>query len=156
MTTTRVLGIALCAVGVAACGGGGAAAGGGASPATSPSPTTFTAQVTAGQALYGESCAHCHGSAGQGQPGKAPPVVGLKTGALPLDPPPGAKYRKTQFKTVADVAAFAVKNMPADRPGSLTEEQYWDILAFDLHANGIDLGSQKLDGALAATLTIPR
>ena len=83
-------------------------------------------------------------------------MVGLKQGALPLDPPAGAKYRKTQFKTVADVAGFAVKTMPADNPGSLTEEQYWAILAFDLKANGIDLGDKKLDAQLASTLTIPR
>jgi cytochrome c len=155
MKTTRVLGISLCAVLVAACGGGAGGSGGAQSAAPS-APTTFTDQATAGQALYGEHCAECHGNAGQGVAGKAPAVVGLKSGALPLDPPPSAKYRKTQFKTVADVAAFAVKNMPADRPGSLAEAQYWDILAFDLKANGIDLGAQHLDGTLAATLTIPR
>jgi hypothetical protein len=37
----------------------------------------------------------------------------------------------------------------------VAEEQYWAILAFDLKANGINL-DQKLDGALAATLTVPR
>jgi len=46
--------------------------------------------------------------------------------------------------------------MPGDSPGSLSEDQYWSVLAFDLKANGIDLGDKKLDGALAVTLTIPR
>jgi hypothetical protein len=46
--------------------------------------------------------------------------------------------------------------VPPNAPGSLTEEQYWDILAFDLKANGIDLGDKKLDAALAKTLEIPR
>jgi len=87
---------------------------------------------------------------------RAKSAVGLKQGALALDPPAGAKHRKTQFKTVADVADFVVKNMPADSPGSLQPEQYWAILAFDLKANGIDLGNKKLDGPLASTLTIPR
>ncbi len=55
-----------------------------------------------------------------------------------------------------DIAAFVVKSMPGDSPGSLSEDQYWSVLAFDLKANGIDLGDKKLDGALAVTLTIPR
>jgi S-disulfanyl-L-cysteine oxidoreductase SoxD len=120
----------------------------------SASPTTFDDQVALGQQLYGANCASCHGDGGQGT-ATAPPVVGIDKGALPLDPPASAKYRKTQFKTVADIAAFVVKNMPPKAPGSLSEEQYWSILAFDLKANGIQL-DKKLDGALAATLNVPR
>jgi cytochrome c len=120
-----------------------------------PTPDTFAAQVELGGPLYAANCASCHGESGQGT-ADAPPVVGLNAGALPLDPPATAKHRKTQFKTVADIAEFVVANMPADAPGSLTAEQYWAILAFDLKANGIDLGAQKLDPALAATLEVPR
>ncbi len=117
-------------------------------------PQTFAEQVTLGQKLYGEKCAGCHGDSGEGK--TAPKVVGLDQGALPLAPPPEAKYRKTEFKTVADVATFVVKSMPPKAPGSLTEEEYYAILAFDLKANGIDLGDKKLDDALAQTLEIPR
>jgi len=73
-----------------------------------------------------------------------------------LDPPSGAKHRKSQFVTVADVAEFVSTNMPGDAPGSLDAEDYFAVLAFDLKANGIDLGEQKLDAAVAASLTIPR
>ena len=127
-----------------------------ATPAAPPgaSPATFEDQVALGQQLYGANCASCHGDSGQGS-ADAPPVVGIDKGALPLDPPSKAKYRKAQFKTVADIAGFVVKNMPPKAPGSLSEEQYWSILAFDLKANGIQL-DQKLDGALAATLNVPR
>lgn len=52
---------------------------------------------------------------GTANDGKAPPVVGLESGALPLDPALTAKMRKAQLKTVADVARFAVKNMPDER-----------------------------------------
>jgi cytochrome c len=131
------------------------AEGGEAPIAGGEAPQTFAEQVSAGQELYGEHCASCHGDSGQGTK-DAPPLVGLDTGALPLDPPATAKHRKTQFKTVADVADFAVKNMPAKAPGSLSEEQYWAILAFDLKANGIDLGDKKLDATVAPTLEIPR
>ncbi len=115
---------------------------------------TFAAQAQAGQELYAKNCAGCHGA--HGNDGKAPPVVGLDKGALPLDPPPTAKFRKTQFKTVGDVADFVVKTMPPKAPGSLSADEYFAILAFDLQANGIDLGDKKLDGPLAATLEIPR
>jgi cytochrome c len=120
---------------------------------TGAAPATFAEQVALGQKLYADNCASCHGASGTG--GKAPPVVGLKTGALPLNPPPNAKYRKTQFKTVADVADFVTKNMPPTAPGSLTPDQYWAILAFDLKANGIDL-DKKLDASTAQALNIPR
>ncbi len=122
---------------------------------TTAAPATFSEQVTLGGQLYSQHCASCHGASGEGSK-DAPPVVGIAKGALPLNPPPTAKYRKTQFKTVADVAVFATKAMPPDAPGSLTPEQYWAILAFDLKANGIDLGQKKLDATLAPTLTIPR
>jgi S-disulfanyl-L-cysteine oxidoreductase SoxD len=116
-------------------------------------PSSFAEQVALGQELYGQKCASCHGAAGSG--GEAPPVVGLSTGALPLDPPPGAKYRTTQFRTVADIATFVVGAMPPGAAGSLSEEQYWSILAFDLKANGIELES-KLTPELAVTLEVPR
>jgi len=114
----------------------------------------FSQQAAAGGELYGKHCAECHGA--HGNDGKAPPVVGLDKGALPLDPPASAKFRKTQFKTVADIADFVVKSMPPKAPGSLSAEEYFAILAFDLKANGIDLGDKKLDGELAKTLEVPR
>ena len=118
------------------------------------SPLPFPTQVADGGKLYGQYCANCHGDSGQGTP-KGPRVVGIAQGALPLDPPADRKYRKNKFVTVADVAEFAVANMPPGKGGSLPADQYWDILAFDLHANGIDL-QQPLTADLAKTLTIPR
>ncbi len=108
------------------------------------------AQVQAGQKLYAKYCAGCHGDAGEGSK-KAPPVVGKN--ALPLDPPADRKVRKTQFHTALDVAQFVVKNMPAKKPGSLKPEEYWDILAFDLKANGVDL-KEKLDEKSAAKIVL--
>jgi hypothetical protein len=81
--------------------------------------------------------------------------VGLDKGALPLKPPAGSK-RTTEFKTVADIADYVVKTMPPNAPGSLSAEDYYAVLAFDLKANGIDLGDKKLDGELAKTLDVPR
>jgi cytochrome c len=149
--------LSVCAA-LAACGGSASPAenaGSAAEAAPAAAPQTFAEQVELGGKLYGAKCAGCHGTSGQGT-SNAPRVVGLADGALPLDPPASAKYRKVQFKTVADVAGFVVKTMPPKAPGSLSEEEYFSILAFDLKANGVDLGDKKLDGALAATLDIPR
>ncbi len=123
------------------------------SPRATP-PATFSEQVALGQRLYAEKCAGCHGESGEGA--KGPAVVGLDRGALPLDPPGTARYRKNQFKTVMDIAGFVVSSMPPDAPGSLSEEEYFSILAFDLTANGVDLGDKKLDAALAKSLEVPR
>jgi cytochrome c len=118
-------------------------------------PATFPEQVSAGQELYGQHCAKCHGDSGEGTD-KAPRVVDLKKGALPVDPPADRKARKTRFVTVANVADFVVKNMPPKKAGTLNTEQYLAILAFDLKANGVDLGQDKLTLEKAPSLTIPR
>jgi cytochrome c len=135
----------------AACGGGEQPPPASPTAPNAPAPSTFAEQVTAGQTLYGANCASCHGNSGEGV--NAPRVVGLDKGALPLDPPADRKFRKTPFKTAADVAAFVVKNMPPGKGGSLTEDQYYSILAFDLHANGVDLPN-KLDGSNAASVVL--
>src|SRR5262245_44446980 len=108
-------------------------------------------QVAEGQRLYSKYCAKCHGAAGQGTK-KAPPLVGKE--ALPLDPPTGAKIRKTQFHTAKDVLDFIQAKMPANKPGSLKPEQYEAILAFDLKANGVDVSNKKIDAASAAQITL--
>jgi mono/diheme cytochrome c family protein len=107
-------------------------------------------QATRGAALYGQHCARCHGDAGQGTR-KGPAVVGKD--ALPLDPRPTAKVRKTQFHTAKDVADFVVEKMPGDKPGSLKPEEYFAILAFDLKANGVAL-KQPVDAQSAAAITL--
>ena len=113
-----------------------------------PAPAAASAAEAAeqGATLYGAKCASCHGDAGQG--GKAPAVVGKA--ALPLDPRPGSK-RSGQFKTALDVFQFVKTAMPGDAPGSLTDDEYRAIVAFDLKANGVDLsGKDVSDETLAA------
>lgn len=122
--------------------GGGAGAAGGSGE--------LDAQIAQGKALYAENCASCHGANGEGK--GAPAMIG-KT-ALPLDPPGSAKKRKTPFKTAADVFAFSQKTMPTDAAGSLKDAEYYAIVAFDLKANGIDLGGKKLDASNAASINL--
>jgi mono/diheme cytochrome c family protein len=114
-------------------------------------PGGTTDQVAAGAALFAANCAKCHGAAGQGT-SKAPPLVG--SGALPLDPRPTAKFRKTQFRTAKDVLDFIRVNMPADNPGSLSEANYEAILAFALKANGVDLHGVQVNEATASSFVL--
>ncbi|MGZ5252490.1 MAG: c-type cytochrome [Caldimonas sp.] len=107
-------------------------------------------QATQGGKLFAEHCAKCHGDAGQGKKGPAP--VGKD--ALPLDPPAKAKLRKTQFHTAQDVAAFVATNMPPKKGGSLTTDEYYAILAFDLKANGVDVSGKKIDPTTAAAIKL--
>jgi hypothetical protein len=44
--------------------------------------------------------------------------------------------------------------MPAKKPGSLTTDQYYDILAFDLKANGVDVSNKKIDPVTAAEIKL--
>jgi cytochrome c len=113
--------------------------------------TAATDQATEGGKLFAKDCAKCHGKAGEGTK-KAPPVVGKD--ALPLDPPATAKIRTTQFRTAQDVAQFVAAKMPANKPGSLTAEEYYAILAFDLKANGVDVAGKKIDPTTAAAIKL--
>jgi S-disulfanyl-L-cysteine oxidoreductase SoxD len=130
---------------VAACGGKSTTA------TTTPEPAAdpLAAQIEQGKTLYTAKCAGCHGAGGEGTD-KGPPVVGPE--AFPLDPRPGAQ-RTGQFKTAADVFAFATEHMPADDPGSLSQDEYLAIFAFDLAANGVKL-EKSLDGAAAAAIVL--
>ena len=113
------------------------------------------AQADRGGKLYAENCARCHGASGQGtasEKGKIPPVVGPT--ALPLYPPPGTRYRKGQFRTASDVYEFVKANMPPGMGDTLPAQDYLDIMAFDLKANGVDLTGKSItpDGLAAIVL----
>lgn len=120
-----------------------------------PEPTANAAdsQVARGAELYAAECANCHGANGRG--GKSPALVGLAQGALSLAPPKTAKYRKTSFKTAADVRDFMVKTMPPTAPQSLGPGDAHALLAFLLRENAVSWGSAALDASAAARLEIP-
>ncbi|HET6583033.1 MAG TPA: cytochrome c [Nannocystaceae bacterium] len=110
------------------------------------------AQIAKGGELYGANCASCHGANGEGKK-KYPKVVG--EGALPLDPPKGAKLRKgIQFNTAKDVAEFVVANMPPKKADKVSPEDKLAILAFDLNANGVTL-TEALTMDNIAAIQIP-
>jgi thiosulfate dehydrogenase len=78
-------------------------------------PATDTVR---GAAVFTSECARCHGSDGAGTD-LAPPLWGEKSFTI------GAGMGR-----VRTAAAFIKFNMPYDRPGSLSEQQAFDVAAY--------------------------
>jgi alcohol dehydrogenase (cytochrome c) len=87
-----------------------------------------TAQAEAGHSAYAASCAGCH-RANLAGGGDAPAV--------------GGNGFMTSFggRSTKDLYNFIAKSMPAGAPGSLSEEQYTNITAYLLYANGAKAGT---------------
>lgn len=96
----------------------------GPSPTPTPTPTppanTFGTLATAGQTLYATACASCHGNNGQG--GIGPPLWG--TGA-----------HLSGYKTGQGLLDYVTKTMPPGSPGSLSHQDYLNLLGYLLVQN---------------------
>lgn len=78
-------------------------------------------QVERGRTTFSNACARCHGAQGQGG-SDGPRLIGT---------PNGLKEHQNALK----LFDFVKTNMPVSAPGSLPDEQYWDVLAFILDGN---------------------
>ncbi len=109
------------------------------STATATSTGVYAAgQATAGATRCAATCSRCHGADLSGV--SAPALKGPDLTA------PGAQGRLT----VSDIFKYMTSLMPAGNPGSLTHDQYVDVMAFLLAQNGSPAGSKPLsyDAAL--------
>jgi thiosulfate dehydrogenase len=91
--------------------------------ATSP-PQAAPALIpdrAAGATIYAQKCARCHQAVGAGISGIFPPLWGSTSFNS------GAGMAK-----IAKMAPFVQRNMPQDSPGSLTEQQAYDVSAYVL------------------------
>ena len=75
--------------------------------------------VQHGERVYIRRCSGCHGKDGSGTLTPAPPLWG-----------PGAYNDGAGMNEVAKMAAFVQHNMPADKPGSLSAQDSYDVAAF--------------------------
>jgi alcohol dehydrogenase (cytochrome c) len=89
------------------------------------------AQASAGNAVYTQYCAVCHGPNLQGESG--PAISGQ-----PLHLAYGAG-------TAAQLYDFISRQMPQDKPGSLKAQQYLDVTAYILARNGFPSGDTALN-----------
>jgi alcohol dehydrogenase (cytochrome c) len=88
------------------------------------------AQAAQGQTVYTSRCAQCHGTNLQGQSG--PALV-------------GDQFRKSYASgTAAQLYDFISRQMPADAPGSLSQQAYLNVTAFILSKNGYPSGNVPL------------
>jgi len=106
-------------------------------------------QYGVGGEVYTKECASCHGDHGEGN-AKNPMIVGDK--ALPSKATfKGAKLRKAvAFATAKDVFDFIKKNMPLKKGGTLTDDEYLAVLAWDLNENKVALDKKLAVDNLAA------
>ena len=88
---------------------------------------------TRGVELYAANCARCHGGDAKGTP-LAPPLWGEKSFSI------GASMAREER-----AASFIKHNMPLDRPGTLTDQQAYDIAAYVTSLPRMDLPGKELD-----------
>jgi thiosulfate dehydrogenase len=96
----------------------GVPAGGSAHSQDVPSLATLDADTTRGARVFSENCVRCHGASGQGT-AVAPPLWGPKSFNI------GAGMAR-----YCTAAQFIARNMPLDRPGSLTPQQALDVARY--------------------------
>jgi len=113
-----------------------------AAQAAAPPPLYTAAQATAGANVFTQNCAMCHGANLQGEAGPALIGQAFATSAN--------KY------TVGAIFSEIAEQMPAGAPGSLSHDDYSDVMAYILNKNGYPAGSQSLsyDNSLASTVPL--
>jgi cytochrome c len=117
--------VAIAAVGCIA----GQAAGG----ATGGESAVYTeTQALNGRQVYYRNCANCHGENLEGKVG--PPLTGRQFHQMVA----------SQKMTAPMLLQFISTQMPQAKPGSLTAEQYADVMAFILAQNGYPAGNVAL------------
>ena len=95
-----------------------------------------TAQAERGGAFYAKECASCHGEGLMGQD-QAPGLI-------------GSQFLATwNGQTVGDLFEQTRKSMPLEAPNSFSRQEYLDVVAFMLRANGFPAGKTELPRATA-------
>lgn len=101
-----------------------------ATDSSTANPASYTAdQAHLGAAVFSTNCTSCHGANLQGV--AAPGVAGTEF----------LSSAKNNKWTLADLRTLVVENMPLNNPGSLTPDQYAQVMAFLLASNCYPAGS---------------
>ncbi len=97
-----------------------------------------TAQAGRGRDVYDHQCLECHGEELEGDVVEHPALTG------------GGFLYKWNGLTVADLFERIHRDMPMDRPGTLTRQKAVDVTAFLLNYNGFPPGDRELPADLPA------
>jgi len=113
------------------------------SSASSAAGGGFTAaQAANGASTYSADCSQCHGAQLEG--GAGPALSGASFG----------KSIQASYTTAGLLYDFVAKQMPANNPGSLTQQQYADVVAFVLQNNGFTPGATALTAQNAGAVNL--
>ena len=172
------------AASIAACGRGGAGTSGGAErperfgvgrPATPEQVAALDRDVDTtghglppgqgsveqGAAVYAAKCASCHGARGEGQATYPTLVQAAATGPTALDSFPFVRDFKIP-KTVGNYWPYATTMydylrhaMPYDRPGTLTPDETYALVAWLLAENGVVPRTAVMDARTLPAVRLP-
>ena len=108
-----------------------------AQEAAAPPAVYTTDQAAAGASVYAQSCAVCHG----------PALEGIAAPALKGDA--FHEMAAAQSLTADSLLTVTALTMPQSNPGTLTPEQYNQVVAYILQENGYPAGNTPLTPGLA-------
>ena len=94
-------------------------------------------QIESGATLYAAWCASCHGAEAEGGRGPALDQAGLAT-----------------FHSADRLLRFVRITMPEDNPGVLSEQEYFDIIAFMLAFTGQNPEGLPVDAETAPDIVL--
>lgn len=108
-----------------------------------------------GAEVYSRACAACHGQQGQGGPFNA--LVGrLEEGNFPFATDPNAKKTLGNYWPYATTIFDYIKRaMPLDRPGSLTDDETYSLVAYLLLENDLLAEDTVLNSDNLAAIKMP-
>jgi mono/diheme cytochrome c family protein len=96
------------------------------------------AQAERGEAVYSTSCAMCH----EGQDADGPELMGT------------VFFDRWREDKLEPLFTFMKTRMPGNRPGTLEERAYVDVLAYVLQANGLPAGERELSADLVERIQL--
>ena len=112
---------------------------GGNPPASNTTVLTWGQAAAAGQSVFAGNCAICHGSNGQGITG--PAIIGPSEALV-------------KYQTAQGLLQFISAAMPLSNPGSLSPQQYSDVLTYLLVQNQFVNSTAPFDANQIASIPL--
>ena len=100
---------------------------------------TFAQLADSGKTIFASRCAKCHGDQGQGITG--PALIGSSANLI-------------KYSTAQTLLSFIGTAMPLDAPGSLSHQEYLQLLSFLLIQNNDVTGSTVLNESALASVQL--
>ena len=89
-------------------------------PVTAPTPPAAGEVARAGETVFASGCGGCHGNTGGG--GRGPAII-------------GSKASLSKYNTAQDLFDYISTTMPKSNPGSLSHQDYLNLVSFLLVQN---------------------